>query len=324
MRRTPPALVVALVSSLIGATACSPPGPPPYGFASAPEQRWKFQAEETFDVAGTAAKSVRLANVILRARPEQSGETEVELLIDRYAARTEGTPDGGSELSISEQGFWIQTKETGRVGFGPNERTLAGDTPLELRERAVASATLDTNGDVVAPIWQSPSPVLIDIALLDWILFALPTRAPEGERAWVAQRALPQTGRFSLGVDLPVRWELDPAAPDTLRASGSLTRESMRVANDLAGRLSIDVRGQAKLLADGRVREATFELRLELTPDDGTSVSSRHLVRVECESCDAPVNSPAQSSDSAGDREGIPQQGHLDDLPDHGGVRRGL
>ncbi len=289
-----------------------------------PEQRWRFEVEESFDVAGTPAKSVRLADLILRAKPEQNGETELELFIDRYASRTEGTPDGGSELSISEQGFWVHTKETGRVGFGPDEKTLAGDTPLEMRSRPVASASLDTNGDVLAPIWQSPSPVLIDVALLDWLLFALPTRAPDGERAWVARRTLPQTGRFSLGVDFPVRWEVDPAAPDSLRASGSVTRESMRVADDLEGRLSLDVRGQASVLADGRVRESSIELRFALTVADGTSVSSRHMVRVRCENCDAPVNSPERSSDSASDRERIPQQGHLDDLPDHGGVRRGL
>jgi hypothetical protein len=324
MLRAPLALARSLAFFLVCTFACSPSGPPPLGFATAPEQRFGFQAEETFDVAGTPAKSVRLASVILRAQPPEDGQTELELLIDRYAARTEGTPDGGSELSISEQGFWIQTKETGRVGFGPDEKTLAGDTPLEMRSRPVASARLDSNGDLVAPIWQSPSPVLIDVALLDWILFALPTRAPEGERAWVARRTLPQTGRFSLGIDVPVRWEVDPAAPDRLNASGSLTRESIRVANDLEGRLAIDVRGQAQVLDDGRVREAGFELRFTLTTADGTSLSSRHLVRVECQSCAAAVNSPAQSSDNAGDREGIPQQGHLDDLPDHGGVRRGL
>jgi len=316
MRR---ALLVAL--SLF---ACSKPGPPPYGFATSPEQHWRFEAEESFDVGGTAAKSVRLANVILRAKTEEPGETEVELFIDRYAVRTEGTPDGGSELSISDQGFWVQTKDTGRVGFGPNDKTLAGDTPLEMRSRPVAAATLDTNGDVLAPIWQSPNPSLLDVALLDWLIVALPTRAPEGERAWVARRTLPQTGRFNLGLDLPLRWELDPAAPNRLRTSGSVTRESMRVAEDLEGRLSVDARGEAEVLPDGSVRVATFELRLTLTALDGTSVSSRHLIRASCTSCDESVNSSAESSDSAKDREGIPQQGHVDDLPDHGGVRRGL
>jgi len=305
-------------------SACSRPGPPPYGFADAPEQQFRFEAEESFDIDGAPAKSVRLANVILRAKPEERGETEVELFIDRYAARTEGTPDGGSELSISEQGFWVQTKKTGRVGFGPNEKTLAGDTALEMRARPVASAQLDTNGDVLTPLWQTPHPVLIDIALLDWLLIALPTRAPEGELAWVAQRTVPQTGRFSLGVELPLRWETSLESPLALRVSGSVTRESLRVADGLEGRLVLDARGEAELLPDGRVRVATFELRLDLLAADGTHVASRHLIRATCTSCAPTVNSPEGSSDSPKDREGIPQQGHLDDLPDHGGVRRGL
>ncbi len=304
--------------------ACSRPGPPPYGLATSPEQRWRFEAEETFDIDGTTVKSVRFADVILRAKPDESGETEVELYIDRYASRVEGTPEGGSELSISDKGYWVQTQKEGRVGFGPSEKTFAGDTPLEMRERPAASAFLDTNGEMLEVPWQSPNPILFDIALLDWLITALPTRAPEGESAWVARRTLPQTGRFNLGVELPLRWEMDPAAPLVLRTSGSVTRESLRVTDGLEGRLVVDARGDAELLADGRVRVATFELRLDLAAPDGTHVASRHQLRVRCTSCEEAVNSPDASSDSAKDREGTSQQGHLDDLPDHGGVRRGF
>lgn len=304
--------------------ACSRPGPPPYGLADAPEQRWRFEAEETFDVDGVPAKSVRFADVILRAKPPEDGATEVELFIDRYYSRTEGTPDGGSELSISEKGVSVQTPQSGRVGFGPNEQTLGGDTPLEMRARPAASATLDTNGEVRTPFWQSPHPMLLDIALLDWLMIALPTRAPAGEKAWVARRTLPQTGRFNLGIELPLRWALDPVRAGVLRASGSVTRESLRVADGLEGTLVVDALGEAELLPDGRVRGATLELRLDLRSQDGTHVASRHRILVRCTSCEASVNSPEGRSDSARDREGIPQQGHLDDLPDHGGVRRGL
>jgi hypothetical protein len=316
MRR---ALVVGLLLF-----ACSRPGPPPYGFANAPEQHWRFEAEETFDIDGTTVKSVRFADLILRAKTDESGATEVELYIDRYASRLEGMPDGGSELSISEKGYWVQTQKEGRVGFGPNEKTLAGDTPLEIRARPVASADLDSNGELLTQLWQSSNPILFDIALFDWLIIALPTRAPEGERAWIARRTLPQTGRFNLGVELPLRWERDPSAPLALRMSGSVTRESLRVADGLEGRLTLDARGDAELFSDGRVRVATFELRLDLQAAAGTHVASRHQVRVRCTSCETAINSPEGSSDSAKDREGTPQQGHLDDLPDHGGVRRGL
>ncbi|MBM4337088.1 MAG: hypothetical protein FJ108_14475 [Deltaproteobacteria bacterium] len=304
--------------------ACSDSGPPPYGIAGAPEQRFRFEAEESFDIDGTKVRSVRFADLTLRAKPETSGETEVELYIDRYSSRTEGMPDGASELSLSEKGYWVQTAKTGRVGFGPDEKTLGGDTPLEIRARPAASADLDTNGEILAPLWQSPHPILFDIALLDWLLVALPTRAPEGSRAWVARRTVPQTGRFNLGVELPLRWEVAPDAPGLVRASGSVTRGSLRVADGLEGKLALDARGEAELLPDGRVKIATFELRLDLQSEDGTHVASIHRVLVRCASCEDPINSPARSSDSAGDREGIPKQGHVDDLPDHGGVRRGV
>ena len=130
MRRrwTLPGFALALL------TACSQPEAPPYGFAAFPEQRWRFETEETFDVDGTEAKSLRFADVILRARPEPSGETEVELYLDRYYTKTQGTPSGESELSISEKGVSVQTAQSGRVGFGPNDKTLGGDTPRQGRK----------------------------------------------------------------------------------------------------------------------------------------------------------------------------------------------
>jgi len=312
---------------LLFALACSRAEGPPYGFAVAPEQRWRFEAEDVFDVDGTEAKSVRFADVILRAKPEASGDTELELYLDRYYARTQGTPSGDSEISISEKGVSVQTAQSGRVGFGPNDKTLGGDTTLEMRARPAASAELAPSGEVKAPIWQSPHPLLLDLSVLDWMLFALPTRAPAGASAWTAERTLPQTGRFSLGIEVPVRWEVAPPTPDapaTLRASGAVERSSLQVDAKLEGRLALDVIGTAQPLPDGRVRESQLELRFDFTGTNGEHVVSRHRVRVQCTSCEQPINSPAEPSDSARDREGIPQQGHLDDLPDHGGVRRGL
>jgi hypothetical protein len=305
--------------------ACSRSGPGPYGLADAPEQRWRFEADETFDVDGTPAKCTRVADVILRSRPPENGTTEVELFVDRYYARTEGTPDGGSQFTISEKGLSVETPSSGRVDFGPGDKTPAGDTLLEMRAQPAATADVDANGDVLAPFRQSPHPVLTELALLDWLIFALPTRPPASESAWVARRTLPQTGRFNLGVEMPLRWERMPEAPQRVRASGSVTRESLAVAGGLVGRLALDATGEAELLPDGRVRSATLELHFDLVASDGTRVTSRHRIRASCTSCGAPaVNSPEGSSDSANEREGTPQQRHLDDLPDHGGVRRGL
>jgi hypothetical protein len=317
----------ACAAWLAAAGACTRSEAPPYGFAGAPEQRWRFEAEEIFDVDGTQAKSVRYADLILRAKPEASGDTDLEMFLERYYARTTGTPTGDSEFSLSEKGVTIQTAQSGRVGFGPNDKTLGGDTTLELRSRPAASVELGPNGDVRASIWQSPHPLLLDVAILDWLVFALPTRAPAGAQAWTATRMIPQTGRFSLGLEVPVRWEIAPPAPDApsaLRASAALERSSLRVDPRLEGRLALDLVGSAEPLADGRVRLAQLELRMDFTGSGGEHVVSRHRIRVECTSCAPPVNSPATGSDSAKDREGTSQQGHVDDLPDHGGVRRGL
>jgi hypothetical protein len=270
--------------------SCSRSGQPPYGFSDAPEQRWRFEAEETFEIGGTPAKSVRFADFVLRAKPAESGETEVELYLESYYARTEGTPDGASEFAISEKGISIKTPSTGTVGFGPGEKTLGGDTPLEMRARPAATASLDTNGELLETYWQSPHPMLMDIAILDWWIIALPTRQPVGESAWVARRTVPQTGRFNLGVALPLRWEAKPDAPLSFRASGSVTRGSVEVANGLRGQLALDAIGEAELLPDGRVSVATFELRLDLATDDDTHVRSRHQVRVRCTSCAPTVN----------------------------------
>jgi hypothetical protein len=303
-RRALPGFALALL------VACTRAEAPPYGFAHAPEQRWRFEAEETFDVDGTEAKSVRFADLILRAKPETSGETEVELYLERYYARTQGTPTGDSELSISEKGVSVQTAQSGRVGFGPDDKTLGGDTTLEMRARPAASIELAANGDALGVPWQSPHPLLLDVAVLDWLIFALPTRGPDDAQAWNATRTIPQTGRFSLGLEVPVRWERvagADGAPATLRASAAVERASLRVDAGLEGSLRVDVIGSAEPLADGRIALALLELRMDFTGSGGEHVVSRHRIRVQCTSCAAPVNSPATGSDSAKDREGTPQ-----------------
>ena len=77
--------------------SCSKVEAPPYGFGAAPEQRFRFEADETTEVDGTPVKIVRVADVVLRAKLEPSDSaraTEVELYIDRYFIRIEGAPHG--------------------------------------------------------------------------------------------------------------------------------------------------------------------------------------------------------------------------------------
>jgi hypothetical protein len=305
--------------------SCSKAEPPPYGFGAAPEQRYRFEADETTEVDGTPVKIVRAADLVLRAKrasDQTPGETEIELFIDRYFIRVEGAPGGASELSVSEQGMRAVTQE-GPVQLGADEQTPGGDTVLEMRARPAASVALDSAGSSSAEIWTSPHPVWTGVSLLDWILLALPTREPADRKPWIATRILPHVGQYMLGIDVPVRWQ-EASGPLALHATGSVSRDSIRLAEDFAGRVSIETRGEASLGDDGRVREARVQLGLDFTATNGTHVVSSHDIRIRCTSCGGDVNSPQPGSDTERGRDGIPQQGHVDALPDHGGVRRGL
>ncbi|MFI5317474.1 MAG: hypothetical protein ACHQ6T_17370 [Myxococcota bacterium] len=302
--------------------ACSKPEPPPYGFAAFPEQRFRFEADEKTDVDGTPVAIARAADVVLRAKPGAHGDTELELYLDRYYMSVDGGPGGKSELSISEEGLTARTGD-GPVRLRADEKTPGGDTVLEMRARPVASVGLDARGAATAGIWTSPHPVLMGVSLLDWMLLALPTRAAARGQPWISTRVLPQIGQYALGLDVPVRWE-EREGPLLLRGSAAVARDSLRVAENFEGRVSIETRGEADLEPDGRVREARLQLALDFAATNGTHVQSSHTVRLRCTSCEAGINSPQPGSDSGGDRDGIPQQGHVDDLPDHGGVRRGL
>ena len=305
--------------------SCSRAEGPPYGFAAAPEQRYRFEADETTQVDGTPVKIVRLADIVLRAKPAASdtaGGTELELFVDRYFIRIEGGPGGDSELSVSEKGLRAVTGE-GPVQLGADEKTPGGDTVLELRARPVASVSLDAAGVSTGGIWTSPHPVWTGVSLLDWILLALPTRGPAGGKTWLATRILPQVGQYALGIDVPVRWT-EAGGPLALTSTGSVTRDSLSLAENFSGRVAIDTHGQAELEADGRVREARVALSLDFAATNGTQVVSSHNIRILCTSCGGGVNSPQVPSDTERGRDGIPQQGHLDAIPDHGGVRRGL
>jgi len=305
--------------------SCSRTETPPYGFGRVPEQRYRFEADETTTVDGTPVKIERAADVVLRAKPESSETvraTEIELFIDRYFIRVEGAPGGASELSVSEKGLRAVT-EDGPVQLGADEKTPGGDTVLEMRSRPAASVSLDFAGVPTGALWTSPHPVWAGVSLLDWILLALPTREPSDRKPWTATRILPQVGQYALGIDVPVRWE-EGSGPLALRGAGSVARESLRLAENFAGRVAIETHGEAELADDGRVREARLQLSLDFAATNGTQVVSSHSIRIRCTSCGGDVNSPQPGSDTERGRDGIPQQGHVDALPDHGGVRRGL
>jgi len=313
--------LVLLLAAL--ALACSRAAPPPvYGLGTAPEQRFRFSADERTEIDGTPVTIERAADVVLRALPSHDGDTPVDLYVDRYSIQIDGAPGGASELSISADGLSARTIE-GPVTLGAKEPAPGGDTVLELRARPVASVVLDTAGAATHPIWTSPHPVWTGVALLDWMLLALPTRPAGGEAAWIGARPLPQIGSYALGVDLPMRWERRPGS-DTLRGEGRVARDSLHLADGFDGRADVEAQSEVALLPDGRVREAVLRLALDFAATNGTHVQSSHKVRLTCSDCAASVNPLPEGSDTGKGRDGTPQQGHLDDLSDHGGVRRGL
>jgi hypothetical protein len=295
--------------------------PPPYGLGAFPEQHWRFEASETTEIDGTPVAIARAADVVLRAQPVSEQDTPLELYVDRYRIRIDGAPGGASELAVSEQGI-TATTAAGPVALGANDRTPSGDTVLELRARPVASAELDPSGAATHPIWTSSHPVWTGVSLLDWWLLALTPEGPRGSLPVVA-RPLPQIGQYALGLELPMAWQARPD-PRTFRGDGRVTRDSLHLANGFDGRADVQAHAETEFLPDGRAAAARLQLALDFAATNGTHVQSSHTIRWTCTDCGAAVNPPRPDSDTGRGRDGTPQQGHVDDLPDHGGVRRGL
>ena len=318
---------VGVLALVLVALSCSRTAPPPWGLEQFPEQHYRFETDEITTIDGTPVSILRMAEVVLRAKPQSdSSNVQLELYVERYFMRVQGGPGGTSEMSVSEEGLTAATAE-GPVSLKPNEKTPGGDTVNELRARPIASAVLDRSGATTAGLWTSPHPVWAGVSLLDWLLLALPTR-PAAKGDWTVNRAVPQIGQYTLGFDLPVRWE-EQGGPATLHGESRVTRDQISLAPNFQGKASVQSTGEANLLPDGRVRDANVDLVLKFAATNGTHVSSSHRIRLHCTSCDgpeqaAPVNSSGERSDSQEGSDGTSKQGHVDDLPDHGGVRRGL
>ena len=302
-----------VLCAAVCALACSRAAEPPYGLGKFPEQHWRFEADELTEIDGTKVTIERAADVVLRAEPEPERDTPLDLYVERYRIRIDGAPAGTSELQVSELGLTATTAE-GPVSLGAGDPTPAGDTVLELRARPVASAELDRFGAATHPAWASQHPVWAGLSLADWWLLALP---PQGSPAGPTLRALPQIGQYALGLDVPMRWQGGAG-------EGRVSADSLHLASGFDGRAEVEARSQADLAPDGRVRAARLQVALDFKATNGTHVRSSHKIRWTCSDCGPGVNPPPPRPDTDRGRDGTPQQGYLDDLPDHGGVRRGL
>ncbi len=288
----------------IALLACAgEPAPPPYGFALAKEQRFRFEAEDHTLVDGAPVHVQRYADVRLVAEAFASGRTEIALYLDRYYIRVEGAPGGTTELALSERGLAARSPEQGDFVLAPDATRPGGGRVAELRERPVAGCELGPRGAIAGTPWHSYDPVLSGVDLLEWLLLGFPVLAADEANTWSARRPVPQLGQYQLGIELPLVYERMSSpveAGQRIRVSGLVERPSLRVAPDLAGVLSLDHMGQLDLGPEGRVHESQIELRMRFNPDSGGLVSSQHLIRIRCLDCDGAVNSPSPIPDISG------------------------
>jgi len=265
------------------------PGPPPYGFGAAPEQRFRFEGEDRTDVDGEAVKVARFSELRLVAEEVVPGRTELALYLDRYYVRVEGAPGGTTELAISERGLAAHTPEEGDLTLAPDAERPGGGPVSELRDRPIGGGELKPTGEMNGEPWHSFDPILSGVALLDWVLIVFPVRAPDESTGWSAQRRVPALGQYELGMDLPIQYESASSEIEggqRIRMSGLLRRPELRVAPDFVGALSLDLIGEAEFGSDERLREAQVELRMRFEAQSGSQVSSKHLVRLRCLDCE--------------------------------------
>lgn len=289
-----PGLGIALL------TCGGEPRPPPYGFAAAPEQHYRFEGEDRTEVDGQPVHVQRYADIRLVAEAPERGRTEIALYLDRYYVRVEGAPGGTTELALSERGIATRTPEEGELILGPDAERPGGGPVAELRERPAAGCELGSSGETIGTPWHSFDPILSGIALLDWILFGFPVLAPDAANTWSARRRVPPLGQYQLGMELDLRYERTSSPIEggqRIRMSGLLQRPTLRIAPDFTGALALDHIGQVELGPEGRLREARLELRMRFDADSGSLVSSEHLVRIRCLDCTGSINSPPQAPD---------------------------
>jgi hypothetical protein len=294
---------VALLAAT--ALACGGPGAAPYGLAHAPVQRFHLEAEETLDVDGTLVEVQRVADLRLEVESAEPGVTRVQLFVDRYYQRVEGAPGGTTELTISERGVATHSPQ-GRALLDPNARTPGGGRVRELTTRPVEAVALGPAAELLDTPWHTRHALLMSVHLLDWLLLGFGPVSAQGSPAWNGTRRVPQIGQYQLGVELPIRGQLDPAVPERVHLGGSVARASLRIAEDFEGALALDYTCALDLGPAGRPERARLELQMDFRSTAGSRVSSRHRVQIHCLDCDQSFRAAARASDRSHDRARIP------------------
>ncbi|MFQ5696745.1 MAG: hypothetical protein ACE5IL_00475 [Myxococcota bacterium] len=297
-----PAAAVLIGLSL----ACGPGGEGalPWGFDRHPLQRFRLQSNADVVVDGEPVRVQQLAEVhlVLRSDPDPGGDRpELALFLERYYSHTQGGPGGESELALSHDGLVSRIHPDAEVVLAPGDPAPGGQSVLDLLAQPLSGVFLSGAEPRVGTPWHSHNPVLSQIRLIDWLLFALPPSAPEGVGSWEVRRWVPTVGRYDLGIELALRQQrtaLDSEGAELVRSSGLAQRRGLRIAPGLTGDLRLDTTGEAKVGPDGRVRQALLELRMQLHAPDGREVSARYRLDVQCLECEEAVNPAAETPDT--------------------------
>jgi hypothetical protein len=279
-----------LCAASVALAACDP-GPPPFGFAAAPEQNFIFEAEDRTVVDGVEVQIKRYAEFRLVATALERGGTELACYLKRFYQSVQG-PDGANEVAISEEGIVVRGADGQELRLGPEDRTPTANSVAELLDRPAASAIVSSDGVVRGSTFRSYDPLLGDIDPLEWFLLSVPLVAGAENSSWTGSREVPQVGEYRLGVQLPLRYEWTQGEGEGrgLAATGFARRSDLALAEDFRGDLHLEYRGQTQLGDAFELISAALELDVSFVASGGSEIQSAHRVSLRCADC-APVNS---------------------------------
>jgi hypothetical protein len=268
-------------------------GPPPWGFAERPDQRFRLSAEENLEVDGEPVRIQRIADARISLESHEDGRSELVLYLDRYYMRVEGGPGGETEFVLSDAGLISRGTAAGEVLLAPDDDAPGGGTIADLLEKPVGGAFVNAAGESHSSPWQSYDPFLSGIHLVDWVLFSLPTVGPPAPAVWDGSRPAPTIGKYVLGIEVPLRYESRPGEDgrgSRVRSAGVVQRSDLRIAPGLQGAIRLDQSAEARLDPAGRLLSSRLELRMRFDGTQGTQVASVHRFELRCRDCDEPAH----------------------------------
>jgi hypothetical protein len=268
------------------ALACAEPAIAPLGFDRVPEQRFRLEMRDETVVDSVVVDIERLADVRFVVAPEDSSTFELEMFLERYYLSVEGGQggEGGrTQVAISPEAFASRAADGTELRLQGHEKTPSARTVSELLALPVGGTALDRRGASVRAAWHSSDPLLEEVDLLGWLLLGLPVEA-DGEAAWEASREVPRIGRYRMGIEMPLRFELR-AGGSEIGIAGFVQRPEITLQEGYAGAIELELEGQARPGDAGRIARASYVLRMKFEAVDGSVIRSTHRVTLECLGC---------------------------------------